>query len=138
MLFKPGPLTKDEQKEMERHSEIGYRIAQSASELMPIADWILKHHEWWNGKGYPLGLKGEEIPLECRILAIADAYDAMSNDRPYRRALEKSIILEELKRCAGIQFDPQLVDVVLRIIEKEFNGLRHISLFNKLLYRQKS
>lgn len=123
---------------MERHSEIGYRIAQSASELMPIADWILKHHEWWNGKGYPLGLKGEEIPLECRILAIADAYDAMSNDRPYRRALEKSIILEELKRCAGIQFDPQLVDVVLRIIEKEFNGLRHISLFNKLLYRQKS
>ncbi len=119
ILFKPGPLTADERKEMERHSELGYRIAQSAPELLPIADWILKHHEWWNGKGYPLGLKGEEIPLECRILAIADAYDAMGNDRPYRKALPHSAIIEELKRYAGSQFDPKLVTLLVEIIEEE-------------------
>lgn len=121
ILFKPGPLTADERKEMERHSELGYRIAQAAPELLPIADWILKHHEWWNGKGYPLGLKGEEIPLECRILAIADAYDAMSNQRPYRKALPHEVILEELHRFAGIQFDPNLVSLMVKIIEKEVN-----------------
>ncbi len=119
ILFKPGPLTADERKEMERHSELGYRIAQSAPELLPIADWILKHHEWWNGKGYPLGLKGEEIPLECRILAIADAYDAMGNDRPYRKAIPHVAIIEELQRYAGIQFDPELVTLLVEIIEEE-------------------
>ena len=72
---------------MKRHSEIGHRIAQSAPDLQPIADYILRHHEWWNGGGYPLGLSGENIPLECRILAIADAYDAMTSDRPYRKAM---------------------------------------------------
>lgn len=118
ILFKPGPLTSEERREMERHSEIGYRIAQSAPELLPIADWILKHHEWWNGKGYPLGLEGEDIPLECRILAIVDAYDAMNNDRPYRKALPHHVIMEELKRCAGIQFDPKLVDLMLKIINE--------------------
>ena len=117
ILFKPGPLTADERKEMERHSELGYRIAQAAPELLPIADWILKHHEWWNGNGYPLGLKGEEIPLECRILAIADAYDAMCNDRPYRKALPHATIIEEIRRYAGVQFDPQLAELMIEIIE---------------------
>ncbi|NLK50934.1 MAG: HD domain-containing protein, partial [Syntrophomonadaceae bacterium] len=78
--------------------------------LIPIADWILKHHEWWNGKGYPLGLKGEEIPLECRILAVIDAYTAMTSDRPYRKALLSSEALWELKKGAGTQFDPNLVE----------------------------
>ena len=87
ILFKPGRLTDEEYKEMKRHSEIGHRIAQSAPDLQPIADYILRHHEWWNGGGYPLGLSGENIPLECRILAIADAYDAMTSDRPYRKAM---------------------------------------------------
>lgn len=119
VLFKPGPLSVDERKEMERHSELGYRIAQAAPELLPIADWILKHHEWWNGRGYPLGLQGEEIPLECRILAIADAYDAMSNERPYRRAMPHALIIEELNRYAGVQFDPQLVPLLVQIIEEE-------------------
>lgn len=111
ILFKPGPLTVEESNEMHRHCEIGYRIAMSSSNLIPIAEWILKHHEWWNGNGYPLSLKGEEIPLECRILAIVDAYDAMTNDRPYRKAMthEKAVI--ELRRCAETQFDPLLVDI---------------------------
>ena len=110
ILFKPGKLTLKEIQEMQRHSEIGYRIAQSAPDLVPIADWILKHHEWWNGNGYPLKLKGEEIPLECRILAIVDAFDAMTNDRPYRQALSWDKALHELKTASGKQFDPFLVE----------------------------
>lgn len=110
ILLKPGKLTAEEMKEIQSHSEIGYRIACSSPDLLPIADLILRHHEWWNGKGYPLGLAGEDIPLECRILGIADAYDAMTSDRPYRKAISHEAAVAELKRCAGKQFDPQLVD----------------------------
>ncbi|MFZ5651173.1 MAG: PAS domain S-box protein [Bacillota bacterium] len=117
ILFKPGPLNDDEFQEMTRHSEIGHRIAQSAPDLAPIADWILKHHEWWNGKGYPLGLKGEEIPLECRILAIADAYDAMTNNRPYRKAMTHQQAVKELIRCSGAQFDPRLVSMFILVLK---------------------
>ncbi|MEW5867329.1 MAG: HD domain-containing phosphohydrolase, partial [Bacillota bacterium] len=102
---------------MRLHCEIGLRIAQSAPDLVPISDWILKHHEWWNGQGYPLGLKGKEIPLECRILAIVDAYDAMTSDRPYRKALTHEQAVRELERCAGTQFDPDLVQKVVQILE---------------------
>ncbi|MCK9313971.1 MAG: PAS domain S-box protein [Methanocorpusculum sp.] len=118
ILFKPGPLNQEETFEMQRHPEIGHRIALSAPDLVPIADWILKHHEWWNGKGYPLGLEGEEIPMECRLLAITDAYDAMTSDRPYRKAMTKEAAISELNRCAGIQFDPYLVNLFIEIIEK--------------------
>jgi len=110
ILFKPGALTTEERKEMNRHSEIGYRIAKSSADLLPIADWILKHHERWNGQGYPLGLSGETIPLECRILAIVDSYDAMTNHRPYRKAMSQTAAIAELRHCAGKQFDPQLVE----------------------------
>jgi diguanylate cyclase (GGDEF)-like protein/PAS domain S-box-containing protein len=109
ILFKPGPLTAEEVTVMRSHCEIGHRIAVSTPELEPIADWILKHHEWWNGRGYPLGLKGEDIPLECRILSIVDAYDAMTNDRPYRKAVSPQAALSEITACAGTQFDPGLV-----------------------------
>ena len=119
ILFKPGPLTNEEALEMQRHCEIGHLIARSAPDLGPIADWILKHHGWWNGKGYPLGLKGKEIPLECRILAIVDAYDAMTSDRPYRKALSREKALSELKRCSGSQFDPCLVNKFVEILELE-------------------
>jgi len=121
ILFKKGKLTPEECEEMKRHSEIGYRIALSSPDLAPIADFILKHHEWWNGEGYPLRLKGEDIPLECRILAIADAYDAMTNDRPYRNGKTHEEALAELKRLAGKQFDPQLVDVFIEVVEEMKN-----------------
>lgn len=121
ILFKPGRLTDDEYSEMKRHSEIGHRIAQSVPDLSPIADRILKHHEWWNGEGYPLGLKGEEIPLECRILSIADAYDAMTSDRPYRKAMTHEDALIELYRFKGRQFDPMLVDRFIDVLKQNAN-----------------
>jgi HD-GYP domain-containing protein (c-di-GMP phosphodiesterase class II) len=110
ILGKPGALTEEEAEEMRKHSEIGHRIAKSVPDLAPIADLILKHHEWWNGRGYPLGLAGEDIPLPCRILAIADAFDAMTSDRPYRRAMSREKAVEELRASAGSQFDPELVE----------------------------
>ena len=109
ILMKPGPLNADEMAEMQKHCEIGHRISLALPELESISEWILKHHEWWNGEGYPLGIAGAKIPLECRILAIADAYDAMTNDRPYRPAMSHQAALDELLQCGGTQFDPELV-----------------------------
>jgi len=111
ILFKPQALAEAEWSLMKRHCEIGHRIAMASLDMAPIADWILKHHEWWNGQGYPLGLSGGDIPLECRLLAIVDAYDAMTNDRPYRQAMQPHQAIEELRRAAGSQFDPQLVEL---------------------------
>ena len=121
ILFKQGPLTPEETIEILRHSEIGYRIALSSPYLHHIADWILKHHEWWNGEGYPLRLKGEEIPLECRILSIADAYDAMISDRPYRKAIPKTKAVYELKKYAGTQFDPEITLVFSGILTEHLD-----------------
>jgi diguanylate cyclase (GGDEF)-like protein/PAS domain S-box-containing protein len=114
ILFKPGPLTEEEMREMRKHPEIGHRIAQSVPQLAHLAQWILKHHESWDGQGYPLGLSGEEIPLPCRILAIADAYDAMTSDRPYRNALTHEEAICELRANAGTQFDPRLVELFVK------------------------
>lgn len=117
ILFKPGRLTPEEYEIMKRHCEIGYRIALASPELAPIADWILKHQEWWNGEGYPLGIKGEEIPLVCRILSLADAYDAMTNDRPYRKAMTHDEAMREILRCAGKQFDPELAEIFVSVVQ---------------------
>jgi diguanylate cyclase (GGDEF)-like protein/PAS domain S-box-containing protein len=117
VLFKPGPLTAAEWDIMHQHCEIGYRIAMAAPDLAPIAEWILKHQEWWNGTGYPLGIAGEDIPLECRILALADAYDAMTNDRPYRKAMSHNAAVGEIRKCAGTQFDPYLAMAFIEMLE---------------------
>jgi diguanylate cyclase (GGDEF)-like protein len=116
VLFKPDRLSYDEQAVIRRHCEIGFHIAMSVPELAPIANWILRHQEWWNGQGYPLGLKGEEIPLECRIFAIADAYDAMINERPYRKAMDPTKAIEELRRYAGKQFDYSLTESFIELL----------------------
>lgn len=118
ILIKPGKLTDLEREEMKKHCKIGYRIASSSPDLIHISDLILKHHEWWNGQGYPVGLCGDDIPLECRILAIADAYDSMSNDRPYRKAMAFNDRITELRRFSGIQFDPYLLDIFIEIIRE--------------------
>ena len=119
ILNKPGKLTCDEVKEIKRHPEIGYRILSTVNEMSEIAEYVLLHHEMWNGNGYPKGLKGEDIPLESRIISIADAYDAMTSERSYRKPLSEAFAIEELQRNAGIQFDSELVNV---FIEKVLNN----------------
>ena len=118
ILFKPASLNDAEREEMRRHSEIGYRIALSSVDLLHIAEWILRHHEWWDGSGYPLGLSGAKIPLECRILAIVDAYDAMTSDRPYRKAMSVEEAVIELRKFAGIQFDPDLLEPFCELLQQ--------------------
>lgn len=115
ILFKEGPLTQEEWTLMRQHSEKGYRIAMNTPDLVDVAEFILKHHEKWDGSGYPLNLKEKEIPIECRMLSIVDAYDAMTNDRPYRKGIDKQEAFEELERCKGTHFDPDLVDLFIDI-----------------------
>ncbi len=116
ILNKPGPLSAEEWVIMKRHAEIGYRIASASSDLLPIANGILTHHEWWDGSGYPQGLVGEEIPVTARIVAVVDAYDVMRHDRPYRKALSHEEAVGELQRGAGSQFDPQIVALFLAML----------------------
>jgi diguanylate cyclase (GGDEF)-like protein len=122
IILKPTSLTRKEWQIIKRHPEVGYRIAASSAELAPIAKGILYHHEWWDGKGYPKGLAGENIPLISRIISIIDAYDAMTNDRPYRKALSTEKSIEELKRCAGTQFDPNLAVKFVKMIKSVPNN----------------
>ncbi|MBM3709109.1 MAG: HD domain-containing protein, partial [Actinobacteria bacterium] len=91
---------------------------ESSPQLSHIADFVLAHHEWFDGSGYPQGLKGEEIPQESRILAIIDAFDVMMHEQPYKNALEKTEAIEELKKSAGTQFDPILVEKFIAIIKE--------------------
>lgn len=119
ILNKPGRLTTDEWELMKKHSEIGYRIAMSTPELEHIAGYIMHHHERWDGTGYPKGLKGQQIPLSARILAVADAYDAMTEDRVYRSALTPESALEEIERCAGAQFDPDIAHLFAELIRAQ-------------------
>ncbi|WP_346867756.1 MULTISPECIES: sensor domain-containing diguanylate cyclase/phosphohydrolase [unclassified Clostridium] len=117
ILLKPGPLTTNEFEVMKTHAEKGFRIINASSEIINVAKCVLTHHEKWDGSGYPLGIAGEEIPLMARIIAIADAYDVMTHDRVYRKAMNKEEAIKELKRCAGTQFDPVLVELFLKCLD---------------------
>jgi len=117
ILFKTYILTHSEWKKMREHSRIGYRMAKNIPDFAPIAQEILYHHEHWDGTGYPDGLKGEKIPFLSRIISIVDAYDVMQSRRPYKGAVNKVEALKEIKKCAGTQFDPQLVEIFLKIIK---------------------
>ncbi len=111
ILRKPGPLTEPERMVLERHPQIGFRMLESLG-IDPVADWVLHHHERWDGTGYPDGLPGERIPLGARIIFVADAYDAMTSERVYRRQVAPEQAIAELRRCAGSQFDPVIVDAI--------------------------
>src|SRR5436309_12853502 len=115
ILRKPGPLNDDEKQVMRRHCQIGYDMLIRIPFLRDAAEIVLAHQEFFDGSGYPRGLKGEQIPLGGRIFTIADSPDAMISDRPYRRALSMSHAREEIKRCSGSQFDPKVVDVFTTI-----------------------
>lgn len=112
ILLKPGALSQPERDEIQRHSAIGREIIEK------VAAWIERHHEHWDGNGYPGNLAATQIPTECRILAIADAYDAMTNDRPYRKALTHAQAVQEIQACAGTQFDPELVMQLLPVLDR--------------------
>lgn len=117
ILNNPDGLTGEEYDEIKKHPVVGEGIIQPIELLQPIRPFIKHHHEWYNGKGYPDGLSGENIPLGSRILAVADAYDAMKSDRPYRKALTEETVIQELKRGNGTQFDPKIVEIFLEILK---------------------
>lgn len=121
ILDKPGKLDEMERAEIERHPELGYQILRSINEFSRLAEYTLSHHERWDGGGYPRKLKGKEIPLEARIIAIADAYDSMTSDRAYRKAMDRQIAVEELKKGAGTQFDPYIVKVFVEEVFEDLN-----------------
>jgi diguanylate cyclase (GGDEF)-like protein len=116
LLRKPAPLTREERRLLQRHPQIGYRMLASLG-VEPIADWILHQGERWDGTGYPEGLGGDSIPLGSRIVFVADAFDAMTSTRAYRPALLREDAVRELERCAGSQFDPEVVDAFIATVQ---------------------
>jgi HD-GYP domain-containing protein (c-di-GMP phosphodiesterase class II) len=118
ILNKPGGLTSQEFEVIRRHPELGAQILEHAS-LTDVRAWVAAHHERPDGRGYPRGLRGQEIPVEARIVAVADAYEAMTSNRPYRSALRHTDARLELKRCAGLQFDREVVTALLSLLEQE-------------------
>jgi diguanylate cyclase (GGDEF)-like protein len=127
LLRKPGPLTDPERLVLERHPQIGYRMLDSLG-VDPVADWVLHHHERWDGAGYPDQLEGEEIPLGARIIFVADAYDAMTSDRLYRGRRSPDAALAELRACAGSQFDPAVVGALEEELGREAVPERRVHL----------
>jgi putative nucleotidyltransferase with HDIG domain len=133
VLYKPARLTEQEYELVKEHVQIGADLIRGCHSLQTITPFILYHHEHYNGKGYPEGLAGTAIPLEARILGLADAIEAMASDRPYHRAMNVKEIMVEIKRCAGTQFDPFIVDAFIRILECQgehliVNSARYVQL----------
>lgn len=119
ILNKPQKLDEKEWEEIKRHPEIGARILNSVKECSEIAGYVLEHHEFWNGNGYPKGLKGEEISIQARIIAVADAFDAMTSNRTYGRTLTTNEAIEEIRRCSETQFDPEVVSLFIEKVLSE-------------------
>lgn len=117
ILNKPDKLSDSEYEVIKRHPEVGYHILKSVDTYSILSEYVLSHHEKWDGTGYPRGLKGREAPLIARIISVADAYDAMTSDRPYREAMSKEEAKEELIRCSGTQFDPDIVNIFIEEVE---------------------
>jgi len=115
ILLKPGKLTSEEEKEVKKHPLIGANILKGIDYFARAIEVVLYHHERWDGKGYPFGLSGEKIPLSARIFSVVDAFDAMTTDRPYRKKMSIEDAVKELKKCAGSQFDPKIVEAFLSI-----------------------
>ena len=122
ILVKRGPLSKDEWRTMRRHPVFGYEILRPVPITERIKLAIRHSHESWDGSGYPEGLQGEQIPLAARVVAVADAFEALTTDRPYRSARGTEEAVEEIRRCAGTQFDPQVVDAFLRVWPQLISG----------------
>jgi len=123
ILNKPGPLTSEEWQQMRKHPAIGYEMLKDVKFLSTAAEIVYAHHERYDGKGYPTGLRGEDVPLGARIFAVADAFDAMTSDRPYRRALPVDKAREEIENNSGTQFDPNVVEAFLRCLPDWSAGL---------------
>lgn len=120
ILNKTGKLTEEEWEEIKKHPEIGYRILSTVNDLSEMAEYVLAHHERWDGSGYPKGLQGADIPLQSCIISIVDAYDAMISERSYRSPLSKEVAIQELRSNAGTQFNPDLIDVFIdQVLDKE-------------------
>ena len=131
VLLKRGPLTEAEFGQMRRHPVAGARMLKTLGAPPTILPVVLHHHERWDGSGYPTGQKGEEIPLEARMLCIADSFDAMTSTRPYRAPKSPGEAMDELERCAGTQFDPELVERLRRGLGR--GGARRARLAGSLL-----
>jgi len=124
IMSKKGRLNKEEWRIIKELPEIGHHLAESSPRLKPIAESILSHHEWYNGQGYPRGLKGKNIPILSRISFLINSYEAMTRDRLYRRKMTKREAIEEIKRCCGTQFDPKVGKIFLEILKDDIKGIK--------------
>ena len=125
IITKTSALTNHEYEEIKNHSEYGYKILKKVSSLKDMAIIVLHHHERWDGKGYPKGLKGEDIPIISRIIAVADAFDAMTSNRSYRKPMNIGDALDELKKNKGTQFHGEIVDIFINSVVKKLNILTY-------------
>lgn len=120
ILLKPGKLTEEEKKVIETHPKLGNDLIKQIQFLKGASELVLSHHEWFDGSGYPRGLRGSDIPLPARLFTVADTIDAMTSDRPYRKALPIEAVGKELRKLSGVQFDPQIVDAFFSVPEREW------------------